>query len=202
MRSGRSWVRRLRRMDRARPSLRIRCVIAFACCTRQDADGAQRAAPTPPASAKTTPPLRGDANWSRPSPPALDRSASQRTPPRTPSPYKANLSRSESQRVASNTTASDYQPARPAPPRPPVQVPEKGDTLSPVPAPVRYAEGTMHRPRPREKPRPVISDEEVVRRLEAICTDADPTKLYRSLVKIGQGCVLVLARQILQIRGY
>jgi p21-activated kinase 1 len=28
---------------------------------------------------------------------------------------------------------------------------------------------------------------DVVARLNAICTDADPTKLYRSLVKVGQG---------------
>lgn len=33
---------------------------------------------------------------------------------------------------------------------------------------------------------------DIIKRLQAICTDADPTKLYRSLVKIGQGCVLVL----------
>ncbi|ORY00403.1 Pkinase-domain-containing protein [Basidiobolus meristosporus CBS 931.73] len=38
-----------------------------------------------------------------------------------------------------------------------------------------------HRPRPS---RPV---DDVVSRLMAICTDADPTKLYKNLVKIGQG---------------
>lgn len=32
-----------------------------------------------------------------------------------------------------------------------------------------------------------MKDSEVIARLQAICTDADPTKLYRSLVKIGQG---------------
>jgi p21-activated kinase 1 len=39
-------------------------------------------------------------------------------------------------------------------------------------------------PRRREKPK---ENFDVVARLKAICTDADPTKLYRSLVKIGQG---------------
>lgn len=34
-----------------------------------------------------------------------------------------------------------------------------------------------------------MSDAEVVERLRHICTDADPTKLYRSFTKIGQGCV-------------
>lgn len=33
-----------------------------------------------------------------------------------------------------------------------------------------------------------MKDAEVIERLKEICTDADPTKLYRSLVKIGQGC--------------
>ena len=32
-----------------------------------------------------------------------------------------------------------------------------------------------------------MKDEDVVRRLQQICTDADPTKLYRNLVRIGQG---------------
>lgn len=32
-----------------------------------------------------------------------------------------------------------------------------------------------------------MSSQDVIRRLQAICTDADPTKLYRNLVKIGQG---------------
>ncbi|KAK9701387.1 hypothetical protein K7432_011738 [Basidiobolus ranarum] len=39
----------------------------------------------------------------------------------------------------------------------------------------------QHRPRP---PKPM---DDVVSRLKAICTDADPTKLYKNLVKIGQG---------------
>ncbi|KXN70942.1 Pkinase-domain-containing protein [Conidiobolus coronatus NRRL 28638] len=36
------------------------------------------------------------------------------------------------------------------------------------------------------RPRPAES-EDIIERLKAICTDADPTKLYTSLVKIGQG---------------
>ncbi|KAH9821953.1 putative serine/threonine protein kinase [Melampsora americana] len=41
--------------------------------------------------------------------------------------------------------------------------------------------------RKREAKAPKVSDQEIVDRLRAICTDADPTKLYRNLVKIGQG---------------
>ncbi|KAG9009576.1 signal transducing kinase of the PAK [Tulasnella sp. 427] len=40
-------------------------------------------------------------------------------------------------------------------------------------------------PRRREKPKQDEGD--IVKRLKAICTDADPTRLYRNLTKIGQG---------------
>jgi len=41
-------------------------------------------------------------------------------------------------------------------------------------------------PRRREK-KNIQNDTDIVKRLQAICTDADPTRLYRNLVKIGQG---------------
>ncbi|KAG9027111.1 signal transducing kinase of the PAK [Tulasnella sp. JGI-2019a] len=41
--------------------------------------------------------------------------------------------------------------------------------------------------RRREKPQNKVNDADVVKKLQAICTDADPTRLYRNLVKIGQG---------------
>ena len=43
-------------------------------------------------------------------------------------------------------------------------------------------------PRKREKKdKDKAKDDDVIRRLQQICTDADPTKLYRNLVKIGAG---------------
>jgi p21-activated kinase 1 len=43
-------------------------------------------------------------------------------------------------------------------------------------------------PRPkRDKKGKEENKDDIVKRLQAICTDADPTRLYRSLVKIGQG---------------
>ncbi|KAF9099803.1 signal transducing kinase of the PAK [Mortierella sp. AM989] len=47
----------------------------------------------------------------------------------------------------------------------------------------------QQQPKRREKKpeKDAVSSQDVIRRLQAICTDADPTKLYRSLVKIGQG---------------
>jgi len=41
--------------------------------------------------------------------------------------------------------------------------------------------------RRREKKKDPKDGEDIVKRLQAICTDADPTRLYRNLVKIGQG---------------
>lgn len=38
---------------------------------------------------------------------------------------------------------------------------------------------------PRQRNR--AKDEQIIEKLRAICNDADPTKLYRNLVKIGQG---------------
>lgn len=40
---------------------------------------------------------------------------------------------------------------------------------------------------PRKRTKDKTKDEDIIKRLQAICTDADPTKLYRNLVKIGQG---------------
>ena len=44
---------------------------------------------------------------------------------------------------------------------------------------------TVFRREKKEKDKEKEMD--IVKRLQAICTDADPTKLYRNLVKIGQG---------------
>lgn len=53
-------------------------------------------------------------------------------------------------------------------------------------------------PRRREKKeKDKAKEEDIVKRLQQICTDADPTKLYRNLVRIGQGCVFSF---ILQLR--
>ncbi|KAF9266980.1 Pkinase-domain-containing protein [Marasmius fiardii PR-910] len=59
---------------------------------------------------------------------------------------------------------------------------------SPAAASLAKAAGGVATPRRREK-KPVDKEkeEDIVRRLKQICTDADPTRLYRNLVKIGQG---------------
>ncbi|KAH8106430.1 kinase-like domain-containing protein [Phellopilus nigrolimitatus] len=48
-------------------------------------------------------------------------------------------------------------------------------------------QGSSATPRRHEKEKDRVKEEDVVRRLQQICTDADPTKLYCSFVRIGQG---------------
>lgn len=125
-------------------------------------------------------------------PPALDRSMSQRAAPTQVAP-KA-LDRSMSHRHPD--------PRTPAPLAPPPSQKPGMQSSHPSRAPggqsgsaataalsrqaSKAAPGSSGTatPRRREKPK---ENFDVVARLKAICTDADPTKLYRSLVKIGQG---------------
>lgn len=92
--------------------------------------------------------------------------------------------------------------ALPLPPRPPPKdniIVQKQPIAAPAPAPnptpIAAANGasdtnnavtTSRKREPRDR-RNAQRDAEVVERLKAICTDADPTKLYRNMVKIGQG---------------
>lgn len=75
-----------------------------------------------------------------------------------------------------------------APPPKPKKIPHPQGTPTAPPAP-KPSHGAAPAPKLREKKvdKDAVSSQEVIRRLQAICTDADPTKLYRNLVKIGQG---------------
>lgn len=157
-----------------------------------------RAAPQPP---------------SLPSTPALDRTTSQRIPKspslpssvsrsnttasarRSPAPPPASAGASPQQqgqlpvRMPSKQTSSPavVSPSRPPPPPPP---PSSGGTAPHHPKVAQPSAGgtpgaTPRRREKKEKDR--AKEEDVVRRLQQICTDADPTKLYRNLVRIGQG---------------
>jgi len=57
---------------------------------------------------------------------------------------------------------------------------------SPAAASLAKTAAGVATPRRREK-KDKDSSDDIIRRLQQICTDADPTKLYRNLVKIGQG---------------
>lgn len=41
--------------------------------------------------------------------------------------------------------------------------------------------------REQRQQKEAVKDAQVIADLQAICTDADPTKLYRNMIKIGQG---------------
>ncbi|GAA5912300.1 uncharacterized protein JCM6883_003315 [Sporobolomyces salmoneus] len=110
-----------------------------------------------------------------------------------------DLARAQSLKNSSNHGSNALpQPHRPAPPKPstPVLPPssqqsQQSQQQSQQPQqltkkPSIAPGGPGEKPRRREpKHRKEAAD--VVERLKAICTDADPTKLYRNLVKIGQG---------------
>ncbi|PWN39721.1 Pkinase-domain-containing protein [Ceraceosorus guamensis] len=138
-------------------------------------------------------------------------------PPGGASSAKKSLRRPPSpERFAAPTAVvPDLKPSRPAPapvpaavkPAPPkaVTASASGASVAPVasrPAPPVAASKTQSpsaapgggstkgpgaTPRRRETKKTQMNDADVIAKLQAICTDADPTKLYRSLVKIGQG---------------
>ncbi|KAF8347896.1 STE/STE20/PAKA protein kinase [Amanita rubescens] len=146
-----------------------------------------RPAPTPPSIAT----------------PALDRSTSQRIPPRPTKPLDA-LGRA-------NTTRDRRSPAPPS--SVPAAIKDQATQLPSKPSPGSSATDLPLKSRdpravstsgqnstaqsnlakvsgvatPRKRTKDKTKDEDIIKRLQAICTDADPTKLYRNLVKIGQG---------------
>ncbi|KAF9580189.1 signal transducing kinase of the PAK [Lunasporangiospora selenospora] len=89
------------------------------------------------------------------------------------------------------TQTAPPQPTAKVPPPKPVRIPNHHNphTGSAPPKPSHHGPPVPGHPKLREKKpeKDAVSSQEVIRRLQAICTDADPTKLYRSLVKIGQG---------------
>ncbi|KXN87390.1 Serine/threonine-protein kinase SMU1 [Leucoagaricus sp. SymC.cos] len=134
---------------------------------------AYRPAPTPPSV----------------STPALDRSTSTRAPVK---PAKAtDLGRA-------NTTRDRRSPSAAVGPsaaaggsgsssgRAPPSSTSQGQQQSPAVQNLAKVAGVAT-PRRREKKVDKAKEEDIIKRLQQICTDADPTKLYRNLVKIGQG---------------
>ncbi|KAF9577154.1 signal transducing kinase of the PAK, partial [Lunasporangiospora selenospora] len=122
-----------------------------------------------------------------------------RTPP-TPAPRKLSAS-DEAPTTEAPESLEKIDPIDPSPITPPVAVPAQAPR-QPPPKPKKTPQyqaatppnpapsSTSHAPpkrREKKQEKDSVSSQDVIRRLQAICTDADPTKLYRSLVKIGQG---------------
>jgi len=147
-------------------------------------------------------PSSPDRRGPSPTPSSLDRSQSVRTPASsssgpssplvlknktsTPQLYQhqnqpmSDLARAQS--VKNSSVQPVALPHRPAPPKPIPVSSQQQLAKKPSVAPG----GPGNQPRRRE-PKHKKEAADVVERLKAICTDADPTKLYRNLVKIGQG---------------
>ncbi|TFK39786.1 kinase-like domain-containing protein [Crucibulum laeve] len=153
-----------------------------------------RPAPTPPSAVN----------------PTLDRSTSQRTPAKpAKSPTdlgRANTTRDRqrspvptAQSPPSHLQAPQKQFSKPSPGSSTSDLPlksgqpgqnarERAQNQAPSPAAQSLAKVSgVATPRRREKKVDKGKEEDIVNRLKAICTDADPTRLYRNLVKIGQG---------------
>ncbi|KAJ4378016.1 signal transducing kinase of the PAK [Neocucurbitaria cava] len=96
---------------------------------------------------------------------------------------KAPLGRSVSQRAPQ---PAHFTPAAPAPsqPSPQQQFAQQTDPQN-IPLPSQQAR-VGPAPRPRQRPRQ-SQGPDIVAKLNAICTNADPTLRYRNLNKIGQG---------------
>ncbi|KAI0306021.1 kinase-like domain-containing protein [Multifurca ochricompacta] len=144
----------------------------------------------------------------QPAQPNLDRSSSQRAAPKS--------SRNDTL-VRANTTKDRRSPAPPGAVKAPARdspnsstadLASKSQATTTVNAPVaerrapqppvasqqqsvvaaNLAKTPGATPRRREKKKEdKANDADIVKRLQQICTDADPTRLYRNLVKIGQG---------------
>ncbi|CAK5267802.1 unnamed protein product [Mycena citricolor] len=149
---------------------------------------AYRPAPTPPSAAS----------------PALDRSTSQRIPNKAPVAKPVERSNTTRERAQPTPPGKLAQPGSVSAQATPKASPgssandlplrttaPRAAPAAPSPAAASLAKASAAgaaTPRRREKkPADKDKDADVVRRLQAICTDADPTRLYRSLVKIGQG---------------
>jgi p21-activated kinase 1 len=77
------------------------------------------------------------------------------------------------------------QTLQPTPPASQHQPPRAPD-LNSIPHPTLQPRGVGPAPRPRHRPRQSTSID-IIQRLNAICTPADPREMYRNLNKIGQG---------------
>ncbi|KAJ7115981.1 kinase-like domain-containing protein [Mycena epipterygia] len=139
-----------------------------------------RPAPTPPSAVS----------------PTLDRSTSQRTPTKPPTKpvERSNTTRDRNAAQPPKPSTTSATTPKPSPGSSSSDLPLR--TQAPrAPAPPSAAAASLAKagatgatPRRREKkPGDKDKDGDIVRRLQQICTDADPTRLYRSLVKIGQG---------------
>ncbi|KAF8159442.1 kinase-like domain-containing protein [Crassisporium funariophilum] len=164
-----------------------------------------RPAPTPPSAA--TPAL--DRSTSQRTPVKLNKSSDlgrsnttrDRAPPgpgQAPSGQSLGVQQKPHSKPSPGSSSSDLplKQGQSGSPSPVIVAPsarDRGDPRAPNHAPATPAVSSLAKvsgvatPRRREKKVDKGKEDDIVKRLQAICTDADPTRLYRNLVKIGQG---------------
>lgn len=152
------------------------------------------------AESRVTPPPRKPKTGPPPKPPV----SSKPTVP--PKPRVADHSSVPKQQVDNQATESPSIPSyvsdRPvAPPRnktKKMEIAEPGDesdptsiyiapTAAPLDPAMDVASAAPARRREQRRLKEAARDAKIIENLRAICTDADPTKLYRNMVKVGQG---------------
>ena len=123
---------------------------------------------------------------SRPAPPPVQsqadrthRSPSLKAPSHGASGASSSSSKTQATRVPEGPSSSQASSASAA-----LKSAVGGSAAAPAP---KSSKTTGAVPRRRETKKNTVKDADVIAKLQAICTDADPTKLYRSLDKIGQG---------------
>lgn len=160
-----------------------------------------RAPPPPPSSGSSTSGLDRTTSTRLPSkspsaPGSVSRSNTTGGPRRSPIPQQ-QASQQPPSTAPYNTSPSSTPKMAPmspkvtpiSPSRAPPPPPSSGGSAPAVyhPKMAQPGSGTPTPRRREKKDKDKAKDEDVVRRLQQICTDADPTKLYRNLVRIGQG---------------
>ncbi|KAI8341158.1 kinase-like domain-containing protein [Chlamydoabsidia padenii] len=148
--------------------------------------------PTLPAISTPTRPSfpLGTNSKSKPPPPPKPPVSSKPTHLKTPAQTSIG---DPSSRYTTSSSVSSLEPI--APPRTKLpnvkQSPKNQVYISSTAAPLDPAmdtgSETRHQRREQRRQREAEKDAEILAGLQAVCTDADPTKLYRNMVKIGQG---------------
>lgn len=120
-------------------------------------------------------------------------------PPKPPLSTKPTIPPKPSVSTSTQSPTAPVAPPRPAITKPKDEhlngKPQKNAAdvyISPVAAPLDPAldtggSETRIRRRENRRQKDEARDAEILAELQAICTDADPTKLYRNMVRIGQG---------------
>ncbi|KAI0695360.1 kinase-like domain-containing protein [Cerioporus squamosus] len=120
--------------------------------------------------------------------PVLPRRRIAWPPPRRPrDAHSRPLHTLPGTRPAALPSHSPHHAAPAAPPKPPKSSPGSSQTELPLNLQKAAAAGGATPRRREKKEKDIAKEADIVKRLQQICTDADPTKLYRNLVKIGAG---------------